>query len=39
LGLAIARRVVNAHGGTIQAFNASGGGLCVEMLLPALVRT
>jgi len=34
LGLAIARRVVESHGGTIRAFNREGGGLCVEMVLP-----
>ena len=34
LGLAIAQRVVTAHGGTIQASNRSGGGLCVEIALP-----
>jgi len=35
LGLAIARRAVQAHGGTIQASNRREGGLCVEMVLPA----
>ena len=35
LGLAIARHVIGAHGGTISARNRSGGGLCVRMLLPA----
>ncbi|AYM77007.1 HAMP domain-containing protein [Janthinobacterium agaricidamnosum] len=34
LGLAIARHVINAHGGRIGASLRSGGGLCVEMLLP-----
>lgn len=34
LGLAIARRVVTAHGGTISASNRVGGGLSVEILLP-----
>ncbi|MGF6116487.1 two-component system OmpR family sensor kinase [Janthinobacterium lividum] len=34
LGLAIARHVINAHGGSIGASLRSGGGLCVEMLLP-----
>lgn len=34
LGLAIARRVVEAHGGTISASNRAGGGLCVEIVLP-----
>ena len=35
LGLAIARRVVEAHGGTICASNRVTGGLCVEIVLPA----
>jgi len=34
LGLAIARRCVEAHGGTIRADNRPGGGLCVEIVLP-----
>lgn len=34
LGLAIARRSVEAHGGTIEARNRPGGGLLVEVLLP-----
>jgi len=34
LGLAIARHVIGAHGGRIGASLRSGGGLCVEMLLP-----
>lgn len=34
LGLAIALRVVNAHGGRISAHNRSEGGLCVEIILP-----
>jgi signal transduction histidine kinase len=34
LGLALARRCVEAHGGTIQANNRPGGGLCVEIVLP-----
>ena len=34
LGLAIARRVVEAHGGSIRAANPVGGGLCVEIVLP-----
>lgn len=37
LGLAIAKRVVEAHGGRIAATNRAGGGLCVEILLPVLV--
>ncbi|MBN2371533.1 MAG: HAMP domain-containing protein [Vicinamibacteria bacterium] len=34
LGLAIARRAVEAHGGAIHARNRAGGGLVVEILLP-----
>jgi signal transduction histidine kinase len=34
LGLAIAQRVVAAHGGSIGAANRRGGGLVVEILLP-----
>jgi signal transduction histidine kinase len=34
LGLAIARRVIEAHGGIIRASNRSAGGLCVEMTIP-----
>jgi two-component system sensor histidine kinase MprB len=34
LGLAIVRQVVDAHGGTIIAANAPGGGLVVRMALP-----
>ncbi|KQQ86341.1 ATP-binding protein [Massilia sp. Leaf139] len=34
LGLAIAERVVHAHGGTIQAINREGGGLRVAIVLP-----
>ena len=34
LGLALAKRAAEAHGGTISAFNLAAGGLCVEMLLP-----
>ena len=36
LGLAIARRIVEAHGGTISASNNAGGGLCVRIELPLL---
>jgi len=36
LGLAIARRVVQAHGGTIVAANREGGGLCVTIALPCV---
>lgn len=34
LGLAIARRSIEAHGGSIRAFNHAPGGLCVEITLP-----
>jgi two-component system OmpR family sensor kinase len=34
LGLAIARRAIEAHGGSVQARNRDGGGLVVEMRLP-----
>jgi signal transduction histidine kinase len=34
LGLSITRRAVEAHGGTVRAFNADGGGLRVEIRLP-----
>lgn len=34
LGLAISRRVAEAHGGSIHASNLTGGGLCVEIVLP-----
>jgi len=35
LGLSIARRAVEAHGGDIRASNAEGGGLSVDIRLPA----
>ncbi|MBV5287954.1 MAG: HAMP domain-containing histidine kinase [Methyloversatilis discipulorum] len=35
LGLSIARRAVEAHGGDIRASNAEGGGLRVDIRLPA----
>jgi signal transduction histidine kinase len=35
LGLAIAARAVEVHRGTIRAMNADGGGLLVELELPA----
>lgn len=35
LGLAIARRVIEAHGGRIEARNRAGGGLSMEITLPA----
>ena len=34
LGLAIAERVIHAHGGTIRAMNREGGGLQVAIVLP-----
>lgn len=34
LGLAIARRAVQLHGGRIDATNVRGGGLCVELRFP-----
>lgn len=34
LGLAIARRAIELHGGTIEARLRAGGGLCVEIRLP-----
>ncbi|MDP9084473.1 MAG: ATP-binding protein, partial [Pseudomonadota bacterium] len=38
LGLAIARRSIEAHGGTIRAYNRASGGLSVEIVLPWRVR-
>ena len=38
LGLAIAKRVIGAHGGTIGAANQVRGGLCVEISLPLSPR-
>ncbi|MES2256923.1 MAG: ATP-binding protein [Pseudomonadota bacterium] len=38
LGLAIARQVVQAHGGGIAAENRHDGGLCVEIMLPVAQR-
>ena len=35
LGLAIARRAIEMHGGTIRVMNREGGGLCVAIALPA----
>lgn len=34
LGLAIARRAVEAHGGRVRALNRQGGGLVIELVLP-----
>jgi two-component system OmpR family sensor kinase len=38
LGLAIAQRAVEAHGGTIRAVNIPGGGLSVEIALPSFTQ-
>ena len=35
LGLAIARRVIEAHGGTVAASNRASGGLAVTIRLPS----
>jgi two-component system sensor histidine kinase CpxA len=35
LGLAIAAQAVRQHGGTIEARNRDGGGLCLRIELPA----
>lgn len=35
LGLAVARQIVEAHGGTLTARNEPGGGACFSVLLPA----
>ncbi len=37
LGLAIARRVIEAHGGNIDASNRPEGGLCVRVVFPASI--
>jgi len=39
LGLTIVHRTIQLHGGTVRAANAPGGGLVVEMTLPAHTRT
>lgn len=36
VGLAIADRAIELHGGVIRAFNRQGGGLCVELSVPRL---
>jgi two-component system sensor histidine kinase CpxA len=35
IGLAITERAVRLHGGSVRAINAEGGGLLVELLIPA----
>jgi len=39
LGLALARRVAEAHGGSASALNAEGGGARIELRLPFLAAT
>ena len=39
LGLALARRVAEAHGGSAQAHNAEGGGARIELRFPAASAT
>ncbi|WP_226664935.1 ATP-binding protein [Microbulbifer aggregans] len=39
LGLAIAQRTIVQHGGSIDAFNVQGAGLCVRIKLPLLDET
>lgn len=34
LGLAIARRAIEIHGGSIGAYNRNSGGLCISMCMP-----
>jgi two-component system OmpR family sensor kinase len=36
LGLAIVKAIAEAHSGTVTAANATGGGACLEVTLPAL---
>ena len=38
LGLAIARRAIEAHGGQIRAANVEGGGLRMEIALPSFTQ-
>jgi two-component system, OmpR family, sensor kinase len=38
LGLAIAKRAIAAHGGSLCARNAPGGGLCVDITLPLVAE-
>ncbi len=38
LGLALVRKIVEAHGGTIEASNVASGGACFEIQLPLRAR-
>ena len=38
MGLAIARSIIEAHGGVLAATNAEGGGACFHFSLPALAE-
>ncbi|MFE3059447.1 ATP-binding protein [Nocardia sp. NPDC059239] len=38
LGVAIARRIAHAHGGTLEVHNAAGGGAIFELTLPTPAR-
>jgi two-component system sensor histidine kinase MprB len=39
LGLAIVKQVADAHGGSVSATRAPGGGACLRLALPALSQT
>ncbi len=39
MGLAVAQSIANAHGGTIEAENAEGGGALLRVLLPVATAT
>ena len=38
LGLAITKRAIEAHGGTITAYNRTTGGLCMHVKLPCMAQ-
>ncbi len=38
LGLAITKRAIEAHGGTITAYNRTTGGLCMHVQLPCMAQ-